>query len=89
MLTLVFLILITNLVDNTLAKLATQQHIYLNIPILWLITGLLFRCISSMQNNTVMDIFKNVQFGGFIIQFTFDNLQRVKHAHFGLLNSYY
>ena len=27
--------------------------------------------------------------GGFIIQFAFDNLQRVKYAHFGILRSYY
>ena len=27
--------------------------------------------------------------GGFIIQFAFDNLQKVECAHFGLLRSYY
>ena len=48
-----------------------------------------------MRNNTVidiskkMDILKNVQLEGFIIQFSFDDLQSVEHAHFGLLSSYY
>ena len=48
-----------------------------------------------MRNNTIidiskkMDILKNVQFGGFIIQFAFDDLQSVEHAHFGLLSYYY